>query len=64
VAGLVEAYIEAGEARRSPARNGDYRRAVKTVLQGSPVGPQPAQQLARSELRAFLEAIARRTPIL
>jgi len=63
VAGLVEAYIETGEGRRSAATNGDYRRALKAVLLGSPIGPQPAQQLARGELRAFLEAIARRTPI-
>ena len=63
VAGLVEAYIETGEGRRSAATNGDYRRALKAVLLGSPIDPQPAQQLARGELRAFLEAIARRTPI-
>jgi hypothetical protein len=58
VAGLVEAYIDAGEGRRSAATNGDYRRTLKAALQGSPIGPQPAQQLARVELRAFLEGIA------
>src|SRR5512147_1064116 len=63
VAGLVEAYIDAGEGRRSAAANGDYRRTLKAAVQGSAVGPQPAQQLARVELRAFLEGIARKTPI-
>jgi integrase len=63
VARLVEAYIGAGEARRSAATNGDYRRALKGVVLGSPIGLQPAQLLARGDLRAFLEGIARRTPI-
>lgn len=34
-----------------------------TTVQGSVIGPQSAQNLARGELRAFLEAIARKTPI-
>ncbi len=63
MAGLVGAYIDAGEGRRSAATNGDYRRALKAAVLGSPIGPQPSQQLARAELRAFLEGIARRTPI-
>jgi integrase len=63
VTGLVKDYIDSGEGRRSPATNGDYRRTLKAVVQGSPIGQQPAQQLARGELRAFLEGIARRTPI-
>jgi site-specific recombinase XerD len=32
-------------------------------VQGSPIRQQPAQQVARGELRAFLESIARKTPI-
>lgn len=63
VAALVKDYIDSGEGRRSPATNGDYRRTLKAVVQGSPIGQQPAQQLARGELRAFLEGIARKTPI-
>jgi len=63
VAALVKDYIDSGEGRRSAATNGDYRRTLKAVVQGSPIGQQPAQQLARGELRAFLEGIARKTPI-
>lgn len=62
VAALVKDYIDAGEGRRSAATNGDYRRTLKAVVQGSPIGQQPAQQLARGELRAFLEGIARKAP--
>jgi len=60
---LVKDYIEAGEGRRSAATNGDYRRTLRAVLQESPLGQQAAQQVARGELRAFLEGIARKTPI-
>ena len=63
MAALVKDYVDSGEGRRSPATNGDYRRTLKAVVQGSPIGQQPAQQLARGELRAFLEGIARETPI-
>jgi integrase len=62
-AALIRDYIEAGEGRRSTATNGDYRRTLKAVIEGSPVGQQPARQVARGELRAFLEGIARKTPI-
>ncbi len=63
MASLVKEYIDAGEGQRSRATNGDYRRTLKAALQGSPIGQQPARQLARGELRAFLEGIARKTPI-
>ena len=63
VTALVKNYIEGGEGRRSTATNGDYRRTMKAVLQGSPLGQQAAQRVARGELRAFLEGIARKTPI-
>jgi hypothetical protein len=45
------------------ARNGDYRRTLKAAVQASAISQQPAPQLARGELRAFLEGIARKTPI-
>lgn len=60
---LVRNYIEAGEGRRSIATNGDYRRTLKAVVQGSPLGQQTAQEVVRGDLRAFLEGIARKTPI-
>jgi integrase len=63
VAVLVRDYIESGSGRRSAATNGDYRRTLKAVVEGSPVGQQAARQVTRGELRAFLEGIARRTPI-
>jgi integrase len=63
VAVLVKDYVEAGSGRRSAATNGDYRRTLKAVVQGSPVGQQAATQVARGELRVFLEGIARKTPI-
>lgn len=63
VANLVKEYIEAGEGRRSAATNADYRRTLKSVVAASAMGPLAAQEVARGELRAFLEAIARRTPI-
>ena len=63
VAVLVRDYIEAGEGRRSAATNGDYRRTLKAAVRDSPIGQQAAGQVARGELRAFLEAIARKTPI-
>ncbi len=63
VASLVKEYVDAGEGRRSAATNGDYRRTLKAAVQGSTIGSQPATQLARGELRAFLEGIARKTPI-
>ncbi len=63
MASLVKEYIDAGEGRRSTATNGDYRRTLKAAVQGSAICPQPAQQVARGELRAFLEGIARRAPI-
>jgi integrase len=63
VASLVKEYIDAGEGRRSSATNGDYRRTLKAAVQGSAIGSQPATQLARGELRAFLEGIARKAPI-
>ena len=63
VASLVKEYIDAGEGRRSTATNGDYRRTLKAAVQGSAIGSQPATQLSRGELRAFLEGIARKTPI-
>lgn len=62
VASLVKEYIVAGEGRRSAATNADYRRTLMAVIDGSSVGPVAARQIARGELRAFLEAIARRTP--
>jgi len=63
VTALVKDYIEAGDGRRSVTTNGDYRRTLKAVVQESSLGQQAAQQVARGELRAFLEAIARKTPI-
>jgi integrase len=63
IASLVKKYIEAGEGRRSAATNADYKRTLKAALVGSSLGPVAAQQVARGELRAFLEAIARKTPI-
>ncbi len=63
VVALVRDYIDAGEGRRSATTNGDYRRTLKAVVEGSPLGQQPARQVARGELRAFLEGIARKTPI-
>jgi integrase len=63
VTSLVRDYIESGEGRRSAATNGDYRRTLKAVVLGSSLGSQLAQQAARGELRAFLEGIARKTPI-
>ena len=63
VAVLLKDYIEAGSGRRSAATTGDYRRTLKAVVQGSPIGQLAAAQVARGELRAFLEGIARKTPI-
>jgi integrase len=63
VAVLVKDYIEAGSGHRSAATNGDYRRTLKAVVQGSAIGQLAAAQAARGELRAFLEGIARKTPI-
>lgn len=63
VAGLVREYIDAGEGHRSAATTGDYRRTLKAVVQGSPIGTQAAGQVARADLRAFLEGIARKAPI-
>ncbi len=63
VAKLVRDYIAAGEGRRSDATNGDYRRTLKGVVEESPLGHQAARQVARGELRAFLEGIARKAPI-
>jgi integrase len=60
---LVRDYIVAGEGRGSAATNGDYRPTLKAVVEESPLGHQAAQQVARGELRAFLEGIARKTPI-
>src|SRR5271169_3764965 len=56
-------YIDTGEGRRSDATNDDYRRTLKAVVMESPIGPQAARQVVRGELRAFLEAIARKAPI-
>lgn len=63
VTALVRDYIDAGEGRRSAATNGDYGRTLKAVVQESALGQQTARQVARGELRAFLEGIARETPI-
>jgi len=63
VAVLVRDYIEADSGRRSSATNGDYRRTLKAVVERSPIGQQAAAQVARGELRAFLEGTARKTPI-
>jgi integrase len=63
LAKLVRDYITAGEGRRSDATNGDYRRTLKGVVEESPLGHQAARQVARGELRAFLEGIARKAPI-
>src|SRR5207245_3163944 len=63
VAVLVKDYIDAGSGRRSAATNGDYRRTLKAVVESSPIGQQAAAQVARGELRAVLEGIARKTPI-
>jgi integrase len=63
VASLVKDYIDTGEGRRSDATNDDYRRTLKAVVMESPIGPQAARQVVRGELRAFLEAIARKAPI-
>ena len=63
VASLVKEYIDAGDGRRSDATNGDYRRTLKAVITEPSIGPQAARQVVRGELRAFLEAIARKTPI-
>lgn len=63
VAKLIGDYIDSGEARRSAATNGDHRRTLAAVFEGSRLGAQAAQQIARGELRAFLETIARHAPI-
>jgi integrase len=63
VAGLVKAYIEAGQGHRSAATNGDYGRTLKGLIQPSVLGPRSAQDTSRVELRAFLEGVARKTPI-
>ena len=39
------------------------RRTLKAAITESSIGPQAARQLVRGELRAFLEAIARKTPV-
>src|SRR5262249_42940447 len=49
--------------RRSAATNGDYRRTLKGLIQPSILGPRAAQAVSRGELRAFLEGVARKTPI-
>ena len=59
----MKEYIDAGAGRRSTATNGDYPRTLKAATQGSAIGSQPVTQRARGELRAFLEGIARKTPI-
>ena len=63
VAGLVKGYIEGGQGSRSAATNGDYGRTLKGLIQPSILGPRAAQEVSRVELRAFLEGVARRTPI-
>jgi len=63
VAGLVKDYIEGGQGRRSAATNGDYGRTLKGLIQPSVLGPRAAQGVSRVELRAFLEGVARKTPI-
>src|SRR5262249_54505822 len=63
VAGLVRDYIEAGQGRRSAATNGDYGRTLKGLIQPSVLGPRAAQDVSRVALRAFLEGVARKTPI-
>jgi integrase len=63
VAGLVKDYIEGGQGHRSAATNGDYGRTLKGLIQPSILGPRAAQAVSRGELRAFLEAVARKTPI-
>jgi integrase len=63
VAVLVRDYIASGEARRSPRTNANYARTLKSTIQDSPLGRQAAEQVARGEVRAFLEGIARKAPI-
>lgn len=63
VTSLISKYVDAGEALRSATTNGDYRRTLKAVIQSSSIGQQPAHQVARGDLRAFFENIAREAPI-
>jgi len=63
LAGLVAAYVDAGEHDRSRATTGDYRRTLRAAIQPSFVGGFAASQVVRGDLRMFLEDIAKRTPV-
>lgn len=64
VAALVGKFIEAGEATKAPKTTREYRVMLRGEIEGEDFGKALAGNVRRPDVKAFLEAIARRAPVV
>ena len=61
---LATRFIDDREPNLAPNTLKEYRRILSSEIEHSILGRVPAQNLTRADIREFLEAIARRAPVM
>jgi integrase len=62
--GLVLHYVEAKAPNLSSKTLTEYRRMVSAYVQGTPLGRTSSRAIRRTDVRAWLEDIARKAPVM
>jgi integrase len=61
---LAARFIDDREPNLAPSTAKEYRRILAAEVEGSSLAKTPAQSVSRADVRDFLEAIARRAPVM
>lgn len=64
LASLAARFVDDREPNLARSTAKEYRRILATEIVGSPLATTPAQSVTRADVRQFLEAIARRAPVM
>jgi len=62
--GLVSRYIDANAPNLGPKTLTEYRRMVSAYIQGTPLGKTPSRAIRRADVKAWLEEIAGKAPVM
>jgi len=62
--GLVVRYVDAKAPSLSPKTLAEYRRMASAYLEGTPLGRTPSRAIRRADVKARLEDIARKAPVM
>lgn len=62
--GLVARYIDAKAPNLSDKTLTEYRRMVSAYIDGTPLGKTPSRAIRRADVKAWLEDIARKAPVM